>query len=89
VTEAATASASLGGNLEVGTHVRATALDFDLIPRGPAAPTLTACGALNWRDMAAVLHQGQEADSLSAIERALAHNAVVWLQSVGVEPTTA
>ena len=50
-------------------------------------PTMTACGAINWRDLAAVLHECEEAQNLSAIERALARNAVVWLQNVGVEPT--
>ena len=89
VIEAATASASLGGMLKRRYSRSRDSARLRSNTRGPAAPTLTACGALSWRDLAAVLRQCQEADSLSAIERALARNALVWLQNVGVEPTSA
>ena len=89
VIEATTASASLGGMLKRRYSRSRDSARLRSDTRRPAAPTLTACGALNWRDLAAILHQCQAADGLSAIERALAHNALVWLQNVGVEPTTA
>ncbi len=89
VIEATTASASLGGMLKRRYSRSRDSARLRSDTRGPAAPTLTACGALNWGDLAAILLQCQAADSLSAIERALAHNALVWLQHVGVEPTTA
>ena len=55
--------------------------------RGPTRPTLTAYGTVHWSDLAAVLYECQDALNLSAIERALARNAVVWLESVGVKAT--
>lgn len=89
VIEVATATASLGDLLKSRYSRSRDSVRLRSDTRGPAMPTMTACGAINWRDLAAVLHECQEAQNLSAIERALARNAVVWLQSVGVEPTTA
>jgi hypothetical protein len=43
----------------------------------------TRFGALEWRDLAAILEECQEAQSLTAIERALARNAVEWLRRAG------
>jgi hypothetical protein len=56
--------------------------------RGPAAPAVSACGALTWSDLAAILRDCQNAHNLPAIERALAQNAVVWLRTVGIHPAT-
>lgn len=87
VIEAATASASLGDLLKSRYSRSGDSVRLRSDTRGPAMPTMTACGAINWRDLAAVLHECEEAQNPSAIERALARNAVVWLQKVGVEPT--
>jgi hypothetical protein len=54
--------------------------------RGPARPRpAAACGAIRWTELAAILRECEDARSLTAIERALAHNAVSWLQEAGVE----
>ena len=52
--------------------------------RGPSSPTLDAFGALRWEGLAAVLQDCEQAHNLPAIERALAQNALVWLQQVGL-----
>ena len=54
--------------------------------RGPAAPAHSPWGGVRWTDLAAVLRECAEARMLSAIERALAANALDWLRSVEVEP---
>jgi hypothetical protein len=56
--------------------------------RGPAAAAASTWGGLRWSDLAAVLAECRDADSLPPIERALARNAVDWLRSVGIEPTS-
>jgi hypothetical protein len=53
--------------------------------RGPAGPSLKGVGGARWRDLAAILHDCQEADNLPAIQRALARNTWMWLHSVGIE----
>jgi hypothetical protein len=52
--------------------------------RGPAAAPHVQWGALRWPDLAAVLVDCRDADSLPAIERALARNCLDWLAQAGV-----
>jgi hypothetical protein len=53
--------------------------------RGPAGPSLKGVGGARWQDLAAILGDCEQADNLPAIQRALARNTLVWLQSVGIE----
>jgi hypothetical protein len=52
--------------------------------RGPSAPADAQWGAIQWPELAALLQDCSEADSLPPIERALAQNALDWLTTVGV-----
>jgi hypothetical protein len=85
VIEAATGTASLGAIVKSRYSRSLKSVDLWSASRGPATPTLSACGTLHWEHLAAVLQDCQEAQNLSAIERALAANAVAWLEKVGVE----
>jgi hypothetical protein len=55
--------------------------------RGPAAPTAITWGVMEWSDLAAILQECSEARNLPPIERALARNAMDWLQVAEIEPT--
>ena len=41
-------------------------------------------GSVRWTDLAAILRDCEQADVLTNIERALARNAVTWLEQVGI-----
>ena len=50
--------------------------------RGPARPRVRSVSAVQWDDLHAVLRDCAEAHNLPSIERAVAANAVNWLQQV-------
>jgi hypothetical protein len=52
--------------------------------RSLAAPRPMGVGAVQWRDLAALLRECVDATHLSDIERALARNALRWLEDVGL-----
>jgi hypothetical protein len=54
--------------------------------RGMSLSNVRGVGSLHWTDLAAILHDCEQADALTDIERALAHNALRWLGQVGVQP---
>jgi hypothetical protein len=54
--------------------------------RGPAAPAAATWGDLRWSQLAALLAECAGACNLSPVERALASNALRWLQSMEVTP---
>jgi hypothetical protein len=56
--------------------------------RGPAVPRLDGVGGVRWSDLAVILADCAEGDTLPAIERALARNTLVWLQDVGIQTAT-
>jgi hypothetical protein len=74
------------GELLKKRYARSTAsVQLRSASRGPAGPSLKGVGGARWRDLAAILRDCEEADNLPAIQRALARNTLVWLQSVGIE----
>lgn len=85
VIETRTSDVSFGGVLKRRYARSAESLELRSSARGPARPASTRFGVLEWRDLTAVLQECQEAESLTAIERALARNAVDWLRKVGSE----
>jgi hypothetical protein len=88
VIEPHTSDVSFGGVLKRRYARSAESLELRSSARGPARPASTRFGVLEWRDLTAVLQECQEAESLPAIERALARNAVDWLRTVGSDGTT-
>jgi hypothetical protein len=53
-------------------------------PRGNALSNVRGIGSVRWTDLAAILRDCEQADVLTNIERALARNAVTWLEQVGI-----
>lgn len=84
VIDTAIAGTSIGDVMRRRYGRSRDSLELRSSSRGPSTPRTTTVGAMQWSDLAAILNDGREAASLSAIERALAHNACVWLQTVGV-----
>lgn len=84
VIEEATAKGSIGSILKSQYSRSRESVRLRSGSRGPTTPTSSGWGTLRWGDLVAVLHECEEAQSLSAIERALARNAVGWLQKAGV-----
>jgi hypothetical protein len=73
-------------NLLKERYARSTAsVQLRSASRGPAGPSLKGVGGARWRDLAAILRDCEESDNLPGIQRALARNTLVWLQSVGIE----
>ena len=52
--------------------------------RGHALSNVRGIGSVRWTDLAAILRDCEQADVLTNIERALARNAVTWLEQVGI-----
>ncbi len=52
--------------------------------RGHALSNVRGIGSVRWTDLAAILRDCEQADVLTSIERALARNAVTWLEQVGI-----
>jgi len=52
--------------------------------RGNALANMRGIGSLRWTDLAAILRDCEQSDVLTNIERALARNAVTWLEQVGI-----
>jgi hypothetical protein len=88
VIEAETTDASFGGLLKSRYSRSRESVTLRSASRGPTRPGLSGWGALLWADLAALLRECGGAANLSAIERALARNAVTWLRDVGIEPST-
>jgi hypothetical protein len=85
VIEANTTASSIGSIVKSRYSRSRHSVGLRSATRGPSMPALTGVGAIRWADLAAILLDCQDADSLSAVERALAHNAVAWLREAGVE----
>lgn len=51
-----------------------------------ASAAFGGAGVVGWQDLAAILRDCEQATALTPIERALARNAVAWLERVGVRP---
>jgi hypothetical protein len=52
--------------------------------RSNAHSNVRGIGSVRWPDLAAILRDCEQADVLTNIERALARNAVTWLEQVGI-----
>jgi len=52
--------------------------------RGHALANVRGIGSVRWTDLAAILRDCEQADVLTHIERALARNALTWLEQVGI-----
>jgi hypothetical protein len=52
--------------------------------RGNLLSNVRGIGTVNWTDLAAILKDCEQADSLTVIERTLALNALKWLGRVGI-----
>jgi hypothetical protein len=52
--------------------------------RADALSNVRGIGSVRWTDLAAILRDCEQADVLTNIERALARNAVTWLEQVGI-----
>ena len=52
--------------------------------RGNAPSNVRGIGSVRWTDLAAILRDCEQADVLTNIERALARNAVTWLEQAGI-----
>ena len=52
--------------------------------QGNALSNVRGIGSVRWTDLAAILRDCEQADVLTNIERALARNAVTWLEQVGI-----
>ena len=52
--------------------------------RGNALSNVRGVGSVRWTDLAAILRDCEQADVLTSIERALARNALTWLEQVGI-----
>ena len=52
--------------------------------RGQALSNVRGIGSVRWTDLAAIVRDCEQADVLTHIERALARNAVTWLEQVGI-----
>lgn len=89
IIEARTTSTSFGGVLTDRYARSRESVALRSATRGSAAPMLTGFGTLEWNDLAAILEECQQAQNLTAIERALARNAVEWLRQVGDGPAVA
>jgi hypothetical protein len=85
VIEEDTDTRSIGDSLKKRYARSIASVQLRSASRGPAGPSLKGVGGARWRDLAAILRDCEEADNLPAIQRALARNALVWLQSVGIE----
>ncbi len=85
VIESATASMSPGALLRSRYSRSRESARLRSASSGLTRPALAGCGAFRWTDLAAVLHECENAENLSPIERALARNAVAWLQAAGNE----
>jgi hypothetical protein len=44
-------------------------------------------GAMTWRDVAAIMQDCADSDSLNDLERFAARRTVRWLDSLGIHPT--
>ena len=53
--------------------------------RGNALSNVRGIGSVRWTDLAAILRDCEQAGVLTNIERALARNAVTWLEQVGID----
>jgi len=84
VIEPDTSGASIGGVLARRYTRSRDSVALRSATRGPAAPALKGFGAVPWTDLAAILRDCAEAESLPPIERALARNATIWLEEVGI-----
>ena len=78
-----TTSTSFGGVLKRRYARSRESLALRSATRGTAAPVMTRLGAIEWSDLVTILEECREAQNLTAIERALARNAVEWLRHVG------
>jgi hypothetical protein len=85
IIEPETSGASMGGVLARRYARSRDSVALRSSTRGPAAPALKGFGAVPWTDVAAILRDCAEAESLPPIERALAQNAMAWLEDVGIE----
>lgn len=52
--------------------------------RGNALANVRGIGSVRWTDLAEILRDCERADVLTSIERALARNALTWLEQVGI-----
>jgi hypothetical protein len=80
---------SIGESLKRRYARSSASLELRSASRGPARPRLDGMGSVRWRDLAAILRDCQHADNLPDIQRALARNTLMWLQSVGIETAAA
>lgn len=85
VIEADTTCASLGGVLRSRYARSRESVGLRSATRGPTKPASAACGTVQWTDLAVILRDCETTHTLSAIERALAGNALAWLRAVGLE----
>jgi hypothetical protein len=80
IIETRTTSTSFGGVLKRRYARSRESVALRSATRGTAVPVLTRLGTLEWSDLVAILEECREARSLTAIEWALARNAVEWLR---------
>ena len=85
VIEADTTTDSIGRIVETRYSRSRHSVGLRSATHGPSRPTLAGLGAIRWADLAAILQECHDADSLSAVERALAHNAVAWLRETSCD----
>jgi hypothetical protein len=86
VIEPETSELSIGGVLTRRYARSRDSVSLRSATRGPAAPALKGFGAVPWTDLAAILRDCADAENLPPIERALARNATMWLEDVGIRP---
>ena len=67
-----------------GTSRSRDSLQLRSDTRGNALSNVRGIGSVRWTDLAAILRDCEQADVLTNIERALARNAVTWLEQVGI-----
>jgi hypothetical protein len=85
--EPRTTEISFGGVLKRRYGRSHASVELQTATRGPARPKSTTFGVLEWNDLITILKDCEAAPNLSAIERTLARNAIVWLDAV-VDLTT-
>jgi hypothetical protein len=86
IIETRTTNTSFGGRLRERYARSRGSVELRTATRGPARPTSTPPGTLEWTDLTAILEDCQDAPHLAPIERALARNAVEWLRRAGAAP---
>ena len=67
-----------------GTFRSRDSLQLRSDTRGNALSNVRGIGSVRWTDLAAILRDCEQAGVLTNIERALARNAVTWLEQVGI-----